>query len=118
VIAKQLPADISSVAVARHFVRTQLLVVGKDHWAAELLVSELVANAIEHAGSEADVTVSVSLGPVRVSVTDGGAGEVVVVHGPADAERGRGMQLVDALAARWGCYPNGRGKTVWFELSA
>lgn len=37
---------------------------------------------------------------------------------PADAEGGRGLALVDALAAAWGTLPRPEGKTVWFEVVA
>ena len=116
-ICTRLPADRTSVPAARHFVRDQLFLAGHAVWPAELLVSELAANAIEH--GDGDITISVTLDPVRIAVTDhgGAASDVVVVHGAADGERGRGMQLVDALATRWGVLPlEPGGKTGWFEV--
>jgi len=87
----------------------------------ELLTSEVVSNAVRHANldpSQEIVLRIVSDGYVRVEVADPGP--------PFEAERRRrgsgssgwGLFLVDALATSWGVEPEGRGKTVWFELGA
>ena len=57
---------------------------------------------------------------LTVRVTDEGAAEPVVRAHALAALNGRGMQLVDALAAAWGTelVPGGRGKAVWFALDA
>ena len=110
------PEPTSSRA-AREFVRAQLDLAGEPTWPADLLVSELAANAIEHVGSP--FTVHVSVDPVRVSVTDPGPpADLRAVVPDDDAPRGRGLVLLDGLAARWGVtdHPAG-GKTVWFELA-
>jgi anti-sigma regulatory factor (Ser/Thr protein kinase) len=83
---------------------------------AELLVSELVTNAQEHAGGPAVVDVEVDDRSLRVAVAD----EDPTLPAPRamqpDAERGRGLMLVAALASSWGATPAARGKSVWFEL--
>lgn len=82
-----------------------------------LVVSELVANSAEHGQGRA-ISVSVELsqsGAVRGSVRDGGDGPVEVLE-HAEPGTGLGLQIVDALAARWAISP-GRSD-VWFELSA
>ena len=110
------------VRVARGFVAG---VLGPSHGladAAVLLASELVTNSVRHGGSAVPgglvtVTVMTRGEDVRVEVADCGAG-AVPVPGPAacDAEAGRGLHLVEALARRWG-YERGGGRAVtWFEL--
>lgn len=81
----------------------------------ELLVSELVTNAVLHAASRFRLTLSAAHGVLRCEVTDTGRRTPRVI-GAGAAESGRGMFLVDALARRWGCHQDGPGKTVWFEL--
>lgn len=85
---------------------------------AELLVSEVVTNAVVHAATDIEVSVTMlDDGGVRVEVSDGSP------HLPArrqyalTAGTGRGMQLVDELADRAGTTPAPPGKTVWFEVS-
>jgi anti-sigma regulatory factor (Ser/Thr protein kinase) len=83
---------------------------------AELLVSELVTNALVHAGSRLRLTLSAAHGVLRCEVWDADHRRPRVRHAPETAEGGRGMFLVEALAGRWGCHQDGPGKTVWFEL--
>ncbi|GAA3036785.1 ATP-binding protein [Streptomyces glomeratus] len=89
--------------------------------AAELAVSELVANVVRHVPDRrCALLVQRRAAGVRVEVTDGFAGlpsarrEV-----PEDAEGGRGLVLLDAVVDKWGVErePSG-GKTVWFECLA
>ena len=111
------------VRLARHFVGA---VLGPGHPcgdAAILLVSELYSNSVRHGGSGAPgetVTVAVMTGPgvVRVEVIDrSGPGVPELRPADRDAEGGRGLQLVAALAAKWG-WRRRSGRTVtWFELS-
>jgi anti-sigma regulatory factor (Ser/Thr protein kinase) len=83
---------------------------------AELLVSELVTNALLHsAGSRLRLTLTAAHGVLRCEVSDAGP-RVPRVLAAGSATSGRGMFLVDALALRWGCHQDGTGKTVWFEL--
>lgn len=85
---------------------------------AELLVSEVVTNAIVHARSDVGVTVSVADGEVRVEVADHSP------HLPAQrshdhtAITGRGLALLDSLADSYGVrsVPDA-GKVVWFTVS-
>jgi len=89
---------------------------------AELLVSEIFGNSVRHSGSGAageTVTVAVRVGDgmVRVKVTDrAGPGRPELRPAGRDAEGGRGLQLVAALAARWGARRRGRRTVTWFEL--
>jgi anti-sigma regulatory factor (Ser/Thr protein kinase) len=86
--------------------------------AATVVISEVVTNAVLHAGGIVEVRVSCRPDRVRVEVRD--ASEQLPVTGdPAQATTGgRGLHLVEALATAWGANHDGRGKVVWFELRA
>jgi anti-sigma regulatory factor (Ser/Thr protein kinase) len=91
-----------------------------DRLDAELLVSEIVANVVDHAGGESLLTLEISLSDtwLRISVADGSAIRPVVQELDHEAPRGRGMQLVEAIADRWGAEDHQGGKRVWLELDA
>lgn len=87
--------------------------------AAELALTELIANVVRHVPGGICQTLIFRLpdGGVRVEVADGRAELPRVTVGDALAEDGRGMVLVDAVTDRWGAESrrDGAGKTVWFE---
>jgi anti-sigma regulatory factor (Ser/Thr protein kinase) len=88
-----------------------------DPDAAILLTSELVTNAVRHAGGPAvTLVITCSRGQLRVDVHDASPCMPAVADAPADAESGRGLLLVAALSAGWGCYPTPAGKAVYFTL--
>ncbi|HTL85903.1 MAG TPA: ATP-binding protein [Acidimicrobiia bacterium] len=112
-----LPPDHTAAARAREFVARMLHAWGCDGIVAdaELLVSELVTNAILHARSTA--TVSIERDPaLRVSVCDHSTAVPRVRNYGPTAVTGRGMLLVDRIARRWGVEISGNGKCVWFEI--
>jgi anti-sigma regulatory factor (Ser/Thr protein kinase) len=85
---------------------------------AALLVSELVANALEHAATDIDVDVRRDKNFLRVEVSDGKTtGQLNAGDADPDNERGRGLFLVEQLAAEWGVQRRGRRKAVWFTLA-
>jgi anti-sigma regulatory factor (Ser/Thr protein kinase) len=85
---------------------------------AELLVSELVTNAVRHGGPPVRVRVSCDgTDGMSVSVTDGNPHPPVRRDVPFDAEGGRGVALVDIISDRWGVDHAASGKTVWFVVS-
>lgn len=119
--ALELPEDLRSAGSARSFLRRQL-----DAWGAqdlrdvaELLVSELVTNAVVHARSSAHLRLQLRPSVLRVEVTD------AAVHlrprprdADDDATNGRGLGLVAGLSSRWGTSGDSSGrKSVWFELA-
>jgi GAF domain-containing protein len=114
-----LPPSGRSAAVARRIVEQAL--VGRDLSElldeALLLVTELVTNAVVHAGTEIELHVETSDG-LRIEVVDRSPGSLPVVKpAPSEArEGGRGVFLLDALATQWGTRHFGEGKSVWFEL--
>ncbi|WP_369216126.1 ATP-binding protein [Streptomyces flavofungini] len=98
---------------------------GEVNEAAALITAELAANAARHGRTvpARDFRVGLSEaadGTVRIEVTDTRAERLPVVAGVVDpdAETGRGLLLVEAMACRWGVMPrpDGPGKTVWAEL--
>jgi anti-anti-sigma factor len=116
-------AEPESIAQARHFIRTALRELPLQVVeVAELLASEVATNALQYSGR--DFTVAVAhphdARHLRISVTDRGAGEPTIRQPDVTAERGRGLQLVDALSERWSVERSAEDgtKTVWFELLA
>jgi GAF domain-containing protein/anti-sigma regulatory factor (Ser/Thr protein kinase) len=114
-----LGADADAVPRARRFVTAALAGTAAADLAvdAELVVAELVTNAILHAGAPVDVGLVVDGKTVRIEVRD--PLRVSPVRGLAgpDAMTGRGLGLVAALTSRWGTEPRDDGKVVWAELS-
>jgi anti-sigma regulatory factor (Ser/Thr protein kinase) len=105
---------------ARRFVRATLLRWGRPELVrdAELLVDELVANAMLHAhGTGVDVTVRVDGDVARIEVSDPDPDFTIDFRRPGDAPR-LGLRIVDSVADRWGVEPTDLGKVVWFELDS
>ncbi|MCQ9184325.1 SpoIIE family protein phosphatase [Streptomyces sp. IBSBF 2953] len=113
-----------SVATARSFVRDTL-----QGWGfadiiddAVVLTSELVTNAVVHAGTHADVLCLRSDDGVRIEVADRYPEREIPLQGSLatmgspDREGGRGLQLCAAIAARWGVEYTPTHKQVWFRL--
>lgn len=107
-----------SAGQARSFVESALTVAGLDHLSdtAKLLVSELVANAVLHSGTELEVVVETGADRVRVEVHDGNPQLPVRKHYSSMSGTGRGLLLVERMAADWGADRTATGKQVWFEL--
>ncbi|MFE0677483.1 SpoIIE family protein phosphatase [Streptomyces sp. NPDC058867] len=113
-----------SVASARSFVRDTLQGWGFADIVddAVVLTSELVTNAVVHAGTSADVLCLRSEDGVRIEVADRYPEREVPLQGAAvnmgslDREGGRGLQLCAALAGRWGVEYAPTHKQVWFQL--
>ncbi len=114
-----LSGDPGSAGDARRFVAGSL-----EPWqlgplvdTVSLLTSELVTNALVHAGSDVDVVVRLTAMLARVEVTDRSVLAPAPRPASIDDDSGRGLALVQALARRWGTSRQpGGGKTVWFEV--
>jgi PAS domain S-box-containing protein len=113
-----LDADPRNVGRARGVLREALLRSGAEQLveSATLLLSEIVTNAFVHVGTEVLIRVLSTKEAVRVEVEDAGAHLPARRHYAGTAGTGRGLQLVDDLADRWGADPHSTGKTVWFEM--
>jgi PAS domain S-box-containing protein len=85
---------------------------------AQLLVSEVVTNALVHSGTSIDVSMSADEQGVLVEVGDGSKHIPRPRHYAATSITGRGLALLDQTADDWGVVQGIRGKTVWFVLSA
>jgi len=83
---------------------------------AEMLVSELVTNAVQHARSFLVLHIDRTWPGLTILVEDASAAPPVLQADCGDAEGGRGLMLVDTLAASWGWERTSTGKIVWFEL--
>jgi serine phosphatase RsbU (regulator of sigma subunit)/anti-sigma regulatory factor (Ser/Thr protein kinase) len=112
-----LAGHLSEVQRARHLTAQRARLAGVDADDAELLVTELVTNALRHGGPGVDLWVRrLPAGGLRLEVVDGRAGSIPTVQRPDDdAEGGRGLVIVQALAARWGTERLAAGKQVWCE---
>lgn len=84
---------------------------------ALLLVSELATNAIRHGTPPVRLSLRLDADRLRVEVTDSSPALPRVAHPGPDQTSGRGLQIVQQLAARWGATASRTlGKTVWFEM--
>jgi anti-sigma regulatory factor (Ser/Thr protein kinase) len=120
-ITMRFPAVPASGGSARRFVAAALRRWGAGPPLVEvatLLTSELVTNAYLHASTAARVVVRRVDGGTTfvVEVQDEGTGEVQLRPLTKESESGRGLQIVDALADRWGSGAAPDGSLVWFEL--
>jgi anti-sigma regulatory factor (Ser/Thr protein kinase) len=118
--ATHLPPEARSIPAARHFAVDALAELGNSSRdEVELLVSELATNAIVHARTPLLLTLCRRGSRVRVEVMDDDPTPPRVNLRPDPLRPGgRGMCLVNALAADWGVSVNDHGKTVWFEVAA
>ncbi|MEU2062994.1 SpoIIE family protein phosphatase [Streptomyces sp. NPDC013455] len=112
-----LPREPRSVGRAREYARGQLLSWDLEPLVdtTELLVSELVTNALRY--GEGDIRLRLLLDRTLVcEVWDSGLVQPRRRRARDTDEGGRGLQLVGLLSAAWGSRRTPRGKTVWFEL--
>lgn len=85
---------------------------------AALAVSELVTNAVVHAGGPITLSVAYLDSTLHVEVHDTARAPLPSVRKPPASEKtGRGLNLVALVADRWSVTPTPGGKTVWFEMS-
>lgn len=125
-----LEADSSEVARARRFCVDLMTTWGTNEIVVdtvELLVSEVVTNAVLHARTACHLTIERVLagadgkvrGPnrVRVEVSDGDPTLPMSKHYDLEAGSGRGLHLIEALSDGFGTEPGPNGKRVWFEVT-
>ena len=112
-----LPPDPRTPREARRVLRQYLasLASGDVADAVVLAVSELVTNAVEHAGTRVELRAGTDGGCLRIEVADGSGDMPRNTEPRPDAVGGRGLHLVDQLADRWDVTTTATGKTVWFE---
>jgi serine phosphatase RsbU (regulator of sigma subunit)/anti-sigma regulatory factor (Ser/Thr protein kinase) len=112
-----LPDKPTSVRRARTLVSGQMekWELGDLAYTTELLVSELVTNAINYATGEVSLRLILDSALV-CEVSDDAAAMPRLRNADDDAESGRGLHVVSQLAQRWGTRRTPAGKAVWFEL--
>ena len=121
-IAFTLPSTPYSAQMARFYIRATLVHHQLGDYAedAEMVTSELVTNAIEHAGGAklgVEVIRLAASGTVAVIVTDSSPNPPVRCDPCMESDHGRGLRIVDALSARWGWRPEDPGKAVYAILA-
>ena len=111
-----LEADARSVGSARRLLRDAMSRGGTNAHIddAVLVLSEIVTNALVHTGNDFTVLVWSTPGGTRVEVEDSGTHLPIRRRYADTAGTGRGLQLVEELADRWGAQRRGSGKAVWF----
>jgi anti-sigma regulatory factor (Ser/Thr protein kinase) len=82
----------------------------------KLVVSELVTNAVRYAQPPVELEIEADEDTVTVAVVDGSHGRPSLRRPPEDAEGGRGLLLIDLIAAESGVRPQVDGKTIWATL--
>lgn len=115
----QLPRAVTAGRRARALLADFLPDDSTDEVAiAQLLTDELVNNALEHGRGAIIVSASFDGGSLRVGVFDESPERPLLRTATAHEAHGRGLCLVNRLAASWGVDEGPDiGKTVWFELS-
>jgi anti-sigma regulatory factor (Ser/Thr protein kinase) len=118
VLTLDLPPVPSSAGEARRAVREYLGGECPDEVVdnAALLVTELVTNAVLHAGTDIVVAIDRKPGRVVVRVCDDSEAPLVRREHEPTAATGRGLWLVDRLATSWGVNEVPKGKEVWCEI--
>ncbi|MCO5998505.1 ATP-binding protein [Actinoallomurus sp. WRP9H-5] len=108
------------MARARHLTAGQLAGWGfAEHCeTAELLISELVTNALRHGVGPIRLSIRFLGGVLRFEVADAGPRYPRMRPVDDEDEGGRGLHLVESLSSRWGYARATIGKVVWFELPA
>lgn len=84
---------------------------------AEIIVSELLTNAINAQCDLAELRLSARQDCVRIEVHDDGTGMPELQYPGIADQHGRGLLIVSALASKWGVEPSSDGKRVWAELA-
>jgi serine phosphatase RsbU (regulator of sigma subunit)/anti-sigma regulatory factor (Ser/Thr protein kinase) len=122
-VRSRFPANPASVSDARRFVRDALRGWGATAATddAVLLTSELVTNAVMHAGTPVEVVCQLADTAVQVDVVDGAPSRALpdtdrTMVGDDARTNGRGLLLPSKLAATWGVTYAAETKTVWFRL--
>jgi serine phosphatase RsbU (regulator of sigma subunit)/anti-sigma regulatory factor (Ser/Thr protein kinase) len=122
----RFPGDAGAPGEARRFVRSSVAEAGLDELAGDavLLTSELCENAVLHAGTGFSVDLAADGTGLTLAITDHGSTPMELrravppAPGTRRATNGRGLLLVDTVAAAWGSRHDGRGHQVWFTLRA
>ena len=108
-------ADAPSIARHRTVAAVDQFVEGRRRADLELLVSEIVSNAVLHGRGDITLEVQLANGHVHVKVSDEGH-ELPHQQSTTGSHGGFGLRLLDQLSVDWGVDGGADGKTVWFSL--
>jgi anti-sigma regulatory factor (Ser/Thr protein kinase) len=118
---REYAPDVSNVAVARRWLTDELvteLQVPTDLVAnVELVLSELLTNAIKAGASRVSVELKAGSDQILLTVTDDASGRVTLKTPTADAPGGRGLPIVALISSEWGVDTHGAGKKVWASFT-
>jgi anti-sigma regulatory factor (Ser/Thr protein kinase) len=118
VMSAKLPGTATDPADARRLVRTGLEDQA-DSEALDLLlvaVSEVVTNAVVHGGTDVRLSVAWDGGVAHVEVSDGSPSLPHAIAGPVDADRGRGLIVLQGITDGWEADVTAEGKVVRFDV--
>ncbi len=112
--------DARAVSEARRFAEARLRQHGLEELATDvqLVVTELVTNALLHAHPPIRLVVQVTPPRARVEVHDRSHAMPLPLNPDVDAMTGRGLRIAQGLSTSWGATPEGEGKYLWAELEA
>ena len=116
----ELPANGNAPGLARARLRASLVLDAETAADLELLLSEVVSNAVKHAGMAPTEDIVVRIQPneaIHVEVLDSGAGFNPVRNPITRSPRGWGLSLLDRLARDWRVERDGERTKVWFEIA-
>ncbi len=120
-----IPPSVECIATVRHALADDLAGVGTRETVADatLVLSEILSNAVRHSnpapgeGLVVDWHVEAADAMVVIAVTDGTSDADLVLRPPsAEADSGRGLAIVDTIAAAWGVRRSPHHKTVWARV--
>lgn len=118
-LCREFASTPDAVERARHALDGFVGQLGPDvHYDSVLLISELVTNSVKHSKASnvlIELVACVTPSTIRVEVSDDGEEFEPPPIAHNDAESGRGLEVVQALADRWGM-PTRQGTAVWFEI--
>ncbi|MFE6222848.1 SpoIIE family protein phosphatase [Streptomyces sp. NPDC057854] len=115
----EVPGELSAVAPVRHAAeeRVQEWGLGVDPLTVELIVSELVTNAVRHGAAPIVLRLLRGDDSLTVEVRDSAATAPNLRHAKAGDEGGRGLHICSTLSDAWGVRYETEGKTVWAEIA-
>ncbi|MET0907851.1 MAG: GAF domain-containing protein [Ilumatobacteraceae bacterium] len=114
----ELPCSLQAPGIARRAFESWLTLQGASprlSGDAQLIVSELVTNAVRHGRSSSTLTASSGGGVLRIEVHDQ-APTLAAITPSVDGSSGHGLAIVQRLSHSWGCVAHDSGKMVWSEI--
>jgi anti-sigma regulatory factor (Ser/Thr protein kinase) len=118
-LSLELEPRVDAARLARELVTTACTRWRREELAepAHVAVTELVNNAVVHAGTPISVRVAVRGDELFIAVRDRSTEPLRPRTAAPTSYGGRGLMLLDAMSSRWGCSPQEDGKVVWAVLS-